>query len=169
MMLGRMGMESGQYGAAPALIGSLEPGDLAKAVSRLPAAVYKVRENHGPVLRGQADQIPALGEVKEGGLADRDGQIVVRRGDAFEPLTLPASVGARIRGMLQVRDAVREVFRTQLADAPDETIVKARRHLNQTYDFFVSRFGPLNARENVKAFADDPDHAPSALARRIQP
>jgi N12 class adenine-specific DNA methylase len=59
--------------------------------------------------------------------------------------------------MLQVRDAVREVFRTQLADAPEESIVKARRHLNQTYDFFVSRFGPLNARENVKALAGDPD------------
>ena len=59
--------------------------------------------------------------------------------------------------MLQVRDAVREVFRTQLSDAPDEAIVEARRHLNRTYDFFTSRFGPLNARENVKAFADDPD------------
>ena len=71
--------------------------------------------------------------------------------------------------MLQVRDAVRDVFRTQLADAPDEAIVEARRHLNRTYDFFVSRFGPLNARENVKAFAGDPDLAPSAVARRIRP
>jgi N12 class adenine-specific DNA methylase len=158
MMLGRMGMESSQYGAAPALIGSLEPSDLAKAVSRLPSDVYKVRESHGPVVRGQADQVPVLGEVKEGGLADRDGRIVVRRGDTFEPLLLPASVGARIRGMLQVRDAVRDVFRTQLIDAPDESIVKARQHLNQTYDFFASRFGPLNAKENVKAFAGDPDH-----------
>ena len=106
-----------------------------------------------PLMRGQADQVPALGEVKEGGLADRDGRIVVRRGDTFEPLTVSSSVRARIRGMLQVRDAVREVFRTQLADAPDESIVKARRHLNQTYDFFVSRFGPLNGegeRESVR-------------------
>jgi hypothetical protein len=63
------------------------------------------------------EQVPAVGAVKEGGLADRDGQIVVRRGDVFEPLALPASVRARIRGMLQVRDAVREVFRTQLSDA----------------------------------------------------
>ena len=60
--------------------------------------------------------------------------------------------------MLQVRDAVREVFRTQLSDADDRNIVEARKHLNQTYDFFVSRYGPLNARENVKAFAGDPDH-----------
>jgi N12 class adenine-specific DNA methylase len=158
MMLGRMGMESGQYGAAPALIGSLEPGDLAAALSFLPAAVYRTRGSHRPVLRARpAEQVPALGEVKEGGLADRDGQIVVRRGDAFEPLTLSSLARARIRGMLQVRDAVREVFRTQLSDAPDEAIVEARRHLNRTYDLFTPRFGPLNARENVKAFADDPD------------
>ena len=131
---------------------------MAKAVSRLPSDIYKVRESHGPVMRGHADQVPVLGEVKEGGLADRDGRIVVRRGDTFEPLLLPALVGARIRGMLRVRDAVRDVFRTQLIDAPDESIVKARQHLNQSYDFFASRFGPLNAKENVKAFADDPDH-----------
>lgn len=60
--------------------------------------------------------------------------------------------------MLQVRDVVRDVFRTQLSDAADETIVEARRHLNRLYDGFVSRFGPLNSRENVRAFADDPDH-----------
>ena len=157
MMLGRMGMESGQYGMAPALIGNLEPGSLKRAVSLLPAAVYKTRDSHSPGSRVRAEQVPAAGAVKEGGLAERDGQIVVRRGDVFEPLTIPASVRARIRGMLEVRDAVRDVFRTQLSDAPDETIVEARRHLNRTYDFFTSRFGPLNARENVKAFANDPD------------
>ncbi len=79
------------------------------------------------------------------------------RGDVFEPLGPPGFRPRRIRGMLQVRDAVREVFRTQLADADDRNIVEARHHLNRTYDFFVSRFGPLNARENVKAFAGDPD------------
>ncbi len=158
MMLGRMGMESGQYGTAPALIGSLEPNILAKAVSLLPAAIYKSRSSESPGPRVNPAQVPAVGEVKEGGLADHEGQIVVRRGDAFEPLTLPASVCARIRGMLQVRDAVRDVFRTQLSDEADDTIIEARRHLNRTYDSFVSRFGPLNARDNVKAFAGDPDH-----------
>ncbi len=157
MMLGRMGMESGQYGMAPALIGNLEPGSLERAVSLLPAAVYKARDSHSPTSRLRTEQVPAAGAVKEGGLAERDGRIIVRRGDVFEPLTIPASVRARIRGMLEVRDAVREVFRTQLSDAPDEAIVEARRHLNRTYDFFTSRFGPLNARENVKAFANDPD------------
>ena len=80
-----MGMESGQYGMAPALIGSLEPGALERAVSRLPAAVYKNRDSQGPVLGAGPDQVPAVGAVKEGGLAERDGQIVVRRGNTFEP------------------------------------------------------------------------------------
>jgi N12 class adenine-specific DNA methylase len=157
MMLGHMGLASGQYGDAPALIGTLKQGDLEKAVSLLPVAVYKDRETQGPILRPDSEQVPAAGAVKEGGLAERHGQIVVRRGGAFEPLTVPASVSARIRGMLQVRDAVRDVFRTQLADAAEGTIAEARRHLNRTYDAFVSRFGPLSARENVKAFAGDPD------------
>src|ERR1700733_1657462 len=142
---------------APALIGNLEPGDLERAVSLLPAAVYTNRDSHAHVLGAGPDQVPVVGEVKEGGLAERDGQLVVRRGNTFEPVTLPISARARIRGMLQVRDAVREVFRTQLSDAPDQAIVEARRHLNRTYDLFTSRFGPLNARENVKAFANDPD------------
>ena len=159
MMLGRMGMGSAQYGATPALIGSLEPDALAHAVSRLPASVYQYREIlAAPNLRVGTDQIPSVGTVKEGGFADHDGQIVVRNSNEFEPLALPASVQARIRGMLQVRDAVRDVFRTQLSDAADETIVEARRYLNRTYDAFVARFGPLNSRENVRAFADDPDH-----------
>jgi N12 class adenine-specific DNA methylase len=158
MMLGRMEIGHGQYGLVPELIGALNATILGEAISRLPGNVYRDRQTPGPVLRTGLEQVPAVGAVKEGGLADRDGQIVVRHGDVFEPLALPASVRARIRGMLQVRDAVREVFRTQLSDADDRNIVEARNHLNRTYDFFVSRFGPLNARENVKTFASDPDH-----------
>ena len=157
MMLGRMGMESRQYGAAPALIGTLEPGALERAGSVLPAGVYRNGEQKERVVDVVSVQVPAPAEVKEGGLTERDGQLVIRRGDTFQPLAVPGSVGARIRGMIQVRGAVREVFRTQLSDAPDQDIAEARRHLNRTYDSFVSRFGPLNAKENVKAFARDPD------------
>src|SRR5271154_6271939 len=158
MMLGRMEVGHGQYGLVPELIGTLDANILDEAISRLPGNVYRDRESQGPVLRTDLEQVPAVGAVKEGGLADRDGQIVVRHGDIFAPLALPASVRARVRGMLQVRDAVREVFRTQLSDGADRNIVEARNQLNRTYDFFVSRYGPLNARDNVKAFAGDPDH-----------
>ena len=157
MMLGTMRLGSGQYGDIPELTGTLQANDLDRAVSVLPVDVYRSRDNQAPLMRPDSDQVPAAGTVKEGGLADRDGQIVVCRGGVLQPQSVSASVAGRIRGMLQVRDAVRDVFRTQLADAPEETITEARRHLNRTYDSFLSRFGPLSAKENVRAFAGDPD------------
>src|SRR4051812_20353043 len=50
MMLGRMGLESAQYGATPALIGSLTTEILANAISRLPAAIYTSAERQTPAL-----------------------------------------------------------------------------------------------------------------------
>ncbi len=158
MMLGRMQIERGQYGVAPELIGHIDTTVLAEAISRLPNDVYRVRESPSSAVRVADEQVPTHDAIKDGGLADRDGQIVIRRGGSFEPLLLPSSVGARIRGMLEVRNALREVFRTQLSDSDDQSIAAARIRLNRAYDYFVSRFGPLHSRENVKAFAGDPDH-----------
>jgi hypothetical protein len=60
------------------------------------------------------------------------------------------------RDSIPMRPSIISGFRTQLSDAPDEAIVEARR-LNRTYDSFTSHFGPLNRRENARAFAGDPD------------
>jgi N12 class adenine-specific DNA methylase len=59
--------------------------------------------------------------------------------------------------MLAVRDAVRLVFQTQLEDATEERIIEARKLLGNLYDAFVARYGPLSSRENIRAFAGDPD------------
>jgi N12 class adenine-specific DNA methylase len=36
-------------------------------------------------------------------------------------------------------------------------LTEARNTLNSLYDSFVARYGPIGARENIKAFAGDPD------------
>jgi N12 class adenine-specific DNA methylase len=51
------------------------------------------------------------------------------------------------------------VFQTQLDEAPEDRIIEARQRLNDIYDRFIGRHGPLSSRANVKAFAGDPDHA----------
>ena len=157
MMLGRMGLESARYGMAPALIGTVTPEDLDAAVQRLPAGIFRERNTNDIALTAVSEQIPEPGSVKEGGYAERDGKIFVRHGEVLEPANASASATARIRGMIGVRDAVREVFRTQLSDTSDDEIAAARRRLNYTYDSFKSRFGPLNAQQNLRAFAGDPD------------
>ena len=128
-----------------------------EAVSCLPSKVYRNALQLGTTLTLDPDQIPEIGAVKDGGLADRNGNIVVRRGGSFELLRVGESVATRIRGMLQVRDAVREVFRSQLTNGSEAEIVASRLKLNRVYDSFISRFGAFNRKENGKAFADDPD------------
>ena len=39
----------------------------------------------------------------------------------------------------------------------EEHVVDARQQLNQAYDRFVCRFGPVNLRANQRAFDGDPD------------
>ncbi len=99
-----------------------------------------------------------LGAIKDGAYGLFDNALVIRNGDALEPTNLGKSVESRIRLLLTVRDAVREVLRTQLENASEEQILRARRQLHLEYDRFFYRFGPISSKENFRAFAGDPDH-----------
>ena len=85
-------------------------------------------------------------------------QIAIRDGDSLQVLAgLSGQVAKRIRGLIRVRDAVRQCLRSQLNGALDQDVVAAREHLNRTYDSFVARLGPVSARANTSAFRGDPD------------
>ena len=159
MMLGTMALEGTMYrGAEPTLAGTLTPELLAAAMARLPQGAYVPKdEGRGPPPAPIVDAESFTG-IKDGAYAERDGAIVIRNGHAFEPTSLSCASAARIRGMMAIRDAVREVFRTQLEDAPEGEIIHARGILNQRYDAFAAKHGPLSSRENIRAFSGDPDH-----------
>ena len=70
---------------------------------------------------------------------------------------LPVETRSRIRRLIDVRDAVRVCLRSQLDGSNEEQVVEARFQLNLAYDRFVSRFGPINAPVNQRAFDGDPD------------
>jgi N12 class adenine-specific DNA methylase len=159
MMLGEMRIERGMYNAHdPTLTGEFSSSRLAAAIASLPTGIYPRSEEPPPRREITQADAAAIDTVKDGAFAERDGAIVVRNGADFEALNLPESVAARVRGMLAVRDTVRLVFQTQLNDEPEDRITEARQLLNRAYDAFVWRHGPLSSKENVKAFAGDPDH-----------
>ncbi len=157
MMLGKMKLEGSMYrGAEPTLEGNLTPELLARAVKSLPIGAYVPKdEGRGPPPKRLDDE--DFTGVKDGAYAEREGKIVIRNGNSFEPTSLSSSAAARVRAMIAVRDAVRLVFRTQIEDEPEERILQARKVLNDLYDSFVHRYGPLTARDNLRAFAGDPD------------
>ncbi len=162
MMLGEMRLEGSQYrDREPTLAGELSPELLKQAISKLPQGIWASR-NTGPDRARPPPESGGLAEtdgpdVKDGAYAIRDGLLKIRRGAVFETAKVPGAVAWRIRGMLAVRDAIRVVFRTQLDEAAPERIAEARALLNDLYDSFVGNCGPLSSRENVRAFAGDPD------------
>jgi N12 class adenine-specific DNA methylase len=157
MMLGQMKLEGTMYrGAEPTLEGQLTAELLRRAVQALPEGAYIPRDQ----ARGPPPAVPdtdSFTGIKDGAYAMRDGGLVIRNGNSSEAVSLSVSAEARIKGMMAVRDAVRLVFRTQLEDAAEERIIEARKLLNTIYDSFVARYGALSNRDNLRAFASDPD------------
>src|SRR5271165_138085 len=160
MMLGTMRLEGTMYrDREPTLTGELTPELLKQVISSLPENICAPRtlpDRARPPPENNLADIDST-DVKDGAYAIRDGLLAIRRGNVFETAKVPGSTAWRIRGMLAVRDAIRVVFRTQLDDAPEERIGEARKLLNDIYDSFISRYGALSSRENIKAFAGDPD------------
>jgi N12 class adenine-specific DNA methylase len=161
MMLGRMANEGTMYRQnEPALIsdGRELAAALREAVAVLPQGIYRVLDQTGVPRAEAVAEILAPDYVKENAFALHDGTITVRRGPKLTPVTnIPDEAARRIRGLIKVRDAVRETLRTQLQDYGEEAVLDARRMLNHQYDHFVSRFGPINDNANRRAFRSDPD------------
>ena len=157
MMLGEMQLTGTMYGRRePTLEGDLTPELLSRAIEQLPAGVYVPRDRQRPPRRREMS-FDAVSGIKDGAYAERDGVLYIRNGVALEPAPVSPTTVPRVRGQMGIRTAVREVFATQLNDAPDFEITRARLELNRVYDNYTRRYGPLSSRENVRAFTGDPD------------
>ncbi len=159
MMLGQMKLEGTMYGSRePTLAGELTQEILQHAIDTLPSGIYISRnQSREPSLaKPIADPEQYVG-IKDGGYAVIDEKIVKRCGNRFEPTILSFLDAMRVRGLMRIRDSVREVFRTQLDNEPEEHITRARQQLNIVYDQFVRRHGFISSRENTHAYSGDPD------------
>jgi N12 class adenine-specific DNA methylase len=160
MMLGRLRMDGGMYGGNEPTLesdGRKLADALAEAIEKLPQGIYQsvTHKIPEPTLD---ETIPAPDFIKPNAYCLHDGMVCIREENILRPLTnMPAEMRSRIRGMVQVRDAVRDCLRSQMDGSAEEHVLETRRLLNLAYDRFVSRFGPLNLRANQRAFDGDPD------------
>jgi N12 class adenine-specific DNA methylase/adenine-specific DNA methylase len=161
MMLGKMKLARGMYRENdPELApdGRDLGGALIKAVERLPQNIYEVQAQ--VVSQKTIDPgIPAPSHLKPNAYCvNEDGRLCLNEDSVLQPLDdLPAETRARIRRLIDVRDAVRDCLRSQLDGSSESQVIEVRGKLNAVYDRFISRFGPINARVNQNAFDADPD------------
>lgn len=159
MMLGEMTLGGSMYRRAePMLKGEFTEAAFNAALNRLPENVFTAGEPEAkafsaPIIMEEGDK-----SIKRGAFGIKDGKLVVREGDALTLINPPAPVKERIVGMIRVRDALREVYRTQLEDLPDAQINAARKKLNQIYDVFVKVHGPISGKMNRSVYQTDPDY-----------
>ena len=74
---------------------------------------------------------PAPDFVKPNAYCIHDGLVCIREENVLRRLTdLPGERRSRIRGLIQVRDAVRSCLRSQLDGSGEEQVIDARSQLN---------------------------------------
>ncbi|MGI8966419.1 MAG: hypothetical protein ACR2H1_10090, partial [Limisphaerales bacterium] len=160
MMLGKMRLAGGMYGGNDP---TLEPDGrkladaLAQAIEKLPQGIYEA-QSHKIAEPTLEETIPVPDFVKPNAFCLHDGMVCIREENVLRPLTdMPSEMRSRIRHLIPVRDAVRDCLRSQMDGSAEEHVVETRQRLNQAYDRFVGRFGPVNLRANQRAFDGDPD------------
>ena len=160
MVLGEWKTVSGRFGEEDTVV-PYENADLAElleeAISNIHAEItdYEVDEE----LTEEDNSIPADPEVRNFSYTVVDDKIYYRENSRMAPVDVSATAENRIKGMIAIRDCVRNLIEMQTADYPDYEVEKEQQKLNKLYDTFSKKYGLINSRANVSAFSQDSSFA----------
>ena len=160
MILGEMKMVSGRFGPEPSCV-PYEGADLEEQLSEAIANI------HGEVTAYEVDDelteednsIPADPTVRNFSYTVVDDKIYFRENSRMTPVDVSATAENRIKGMITIRDSVRNLIELQTEDYPDYEIKAEQERLNTLYDAFTSKYGLLNSRANTSAFSQDSSYS----------
>ena len=156
MVLGEMVMRSGPFGEEPTCR-AYEGQDLGEALKEAVTNINaEIEEIEVEELTGEGDKtLPADPTVKNFSYTLVDGQVYYRQNSIMTPVETTVTGENRIKGMIAIRDTVRELIDAQLDDAPNSEIKSIQVRLNEQYDAFTKKYGLINSRGNALAFSDD--------------
>ena len=159
MVLGVPTATSGRYGRTVTYKALEGKGSLAdqireafksiKGKMEYPATLSREKTNFAVERAGK--------KTKENGLVVKDGKVYQNKDGELVEISTASGVAERVSGLLDIRDAARELMNYQQQGLNDTEIKKARTKLNKLYDAFVKKHGYLNAQANKNALRDDPD------------
>ena len=156
MILGEMKMVSGRFGPE-ATCEAFENADLGELLNE---AVINI---HGEIseyevadeLDEEDNSIPADPTARNFSYTILDDKIYFRENSRMSLAIVSATAENRIKGMVAIRDSVRNLIEIQKEDYPDEEIKQAQEKLNNLYDTFTKKYGLINSRANSSAFSND--------------
>ena len=137
-----------------------EPFDGSNLGEQLSAAVARIRASIADYERDEPDDdergaIPADPSIKNYSYAVVDGRVYYRIDSLMRPAELTRTGASRVKGMVGIRDVLRELIDLQARDAPDGDVETCQAELNDLYDAYTAKYGILNSRGNSLAFGQD--------------
>ena len=156
MVLGEMVMQSGRFkpeSACKAYEERTLEEQLDIAIQNINGEIteYTIED----VEENEVNFIPADPNVRNYSYTVVDGTIYYRENSVMQEVETSETGKNRIKGMIEIRDCVKNLLEMQSNDYPDYDIEKEQHRLNEIYDKFVKKYGYINSRGNSTAFSDD--------------
>lgn len=158
MVLGKMQEVSGPFGMEATCM----PVEGADLELQLAEAVTHIQGNMTPAVDVEAElddvpeSLPADLEVRNYSFTVVEDQVYYRVNSLMNPVKMPAATAERVKGMVEIRDTVRELIAMQMEEyVTDEEIRTQQEKLNQVYDAYTTKYGVIGNNANKRAFSDD--------------
>ena len=157
MILGEMQEVSGPYGPETACIpfDDQELSDLlTSAIGNIGGSIQEYEREEGDELE-EDRSILADPTVRNFSYTIVDGEVYYRENSRMNPVEVSTTALGRIKGLIGLRDCVRQLIEYQTEDYPEHFITTEQQKLNNLYDSFVKKYGRISQRANNSAFHDD--------------
>ncbi len=159
MVLGHQELESTAHGpgytVAP-IEDAVLTDQLRDAVRQIHGTYHPAERAAAPVNAAPRDTLPADPTVRQYSYTVVDGTLYYREDSQMIRAVLNSAAEARVKGLVELRDCVRELIDLQLdPHATDQDIQAGQKELNRLYDNYTGRFGAINDRANRLVFSED--------------
>lgn len=124
---------------------------LKSAAKKIKFDIDKKDDSLLPVYEPETVEIPA--NLKNFSFAIINDHVYYRNGSQMQ--TYASDYTARIKAMINMRDTLRKLIDLELDNASDISVRDCQKELNDLYDSFCIKYGPVNSKINQKVFKDD--------------
>ena len=164
MMLGKMEYDSRMFGNESKYTSCINHDEnfdlrsaLSQAVSNLKGQITDVMELTDES-EPMKDMIDADPDVKNYTFTFVDDKLYYRENSKMYRKEVSATMEERIRLMDEIRAVTRQLIFIQTEGCSDEELRFQQKLLNEKYDAYVRKYGPITGRGSKQAFQDDADY-----------